>query len=547
MPSPSPAGFAPLDWAVLGGYFLLLVVIGAAVSRRERGVRAGQSDDYFLAGHAMPVWAVALSVVATAISAATFVGAPYQAYTGDLTYLSATIGQFLAILLVAAFFIPVYYRENAKTVYDLVGRRYGARAKLACSWMFMLGRVFANGARLYMAGFAGSQMLFGDSRADHVMLGIALLCAVGVAYTWVGGIRAVIWTEVVQTIVLVGAAVAAIAILLHRIPAAPGELVDVLGAAKTAAGTKLDVIHIGLAPGKPWLGIDMSQPYTLLTALLCWTVFNLAAYGTDHDLAQRMLTCRTAIQGGRSAIGAIIIGVPITAMFMAIGLLLYILYDRHDVMGAAWPGPRPGEPKDVFLTFILTQMPRGLAGLMMAGMFAAALSSLSSAINAMSATFINDVYRRVRPAASDGHYLVAARVSMAGWALILGLFACICIYWQKYNAEQGGQTLIDFALGVMNFAYAGLAAVFCAAIFTRRGNGRTALAALATGFTVVAAMQPAVWRWWTQPFEWSYYTPTRTEGLRLSEVTIAFPWVLLIAFVLSFGVCCLGRREPADA
>ena len=532
MPTPHPA-FSGADWAVLGGYFALLVAIGAAVSRRRRGV-----EDYFLAGRQMPVWAVALSVVATAISAATFVGAPFQAYSGDLTYLSATIGQFIAIVLVAAFFIPVYYRENVTTVYDLVGRRYGARAKLACSWTFMVGRVFANGARLYMAGLAGSLILFGDTAASHIAAGIVALSAAGVAYTWIGGIRAVIWTEVVQTVVLVGAALAAVALLLHRIPASPSQIADVLGAAKTATGTKLDVLRLGVP-------LDLSRPYTLLTALLCWTVFNLAAYGTDHDLAQRMLTCRTAVQGGRSAIGAILIGLPITALFMAIGLLLYIYYDRPDVMGAAAPGPRPGEAKDVFLTFILTQMPRGLAGLMMAGMFAAALSSLSSAINAMAATFVNDAYKRARPGLDEGHYLVVARASMAGWAALLAAFACVCIWWQRYNAEAGGQTLIDFALSVMNFAYAGLAAVFCAAIFTKRGNESSALAALATGFAVVLMLQPwAIRAWW--PWQsWTFYTPYGTTTSRLGAPSLAFPWVLLIACVLAFGVCCIGRRRQA--
>lgn len=532
-PAPAPAAFSMLDWAVLGGYFVLLVVIGLAASRRKGG-----SEDYFLGGRRMPAWAVALSVVATAISAATFIGAPYQSYSGDLTYLSATLGQFLAILVVASFFIPVFYSERVTTVYDLVGRRYGARAKLACSWMFMIGRVFANGARLFMAGIAGSQVLFGDDQPAHIMAGIAAISAVSVAYTWVGGIRAVIWTEVVQTFVLVGAAVIAVVLLLQRIPAPPSEIVDVLRVAPASSGSKLDIVKVGVSSTGWWP--DFSQPYTLITALLCWTVFNIAAYGTDHDLAQRMLTCRSAVQGGRSAVGAILIGLPITALFMAIGLLLYIYYDRPDVMGGAWPGARPGEAKEVFLTFILRQVPRGLAGLMMAGMFAAALSSLSSAINAMAATFVNDAYKRARPAETDEHYLRVGRASMAAWGLLLGLFACVCVYWHRANADSGGQTLIDFALSVMNFAYAGLAAVFCCAIFTRRGNGASALAALATGFLVVLAMQPMVWPLWTAGLAWL----SGSAVMDVSNVKIAFPWVLLIAFLLSFGVCALGRREP---
>ncbi len=528
--------FGALDWGVLFGYFAVLVGATALLSRRQKG-----TEDYFLGGRSMPAWAVALSVVATAISAATFVGAPFQSYAGDLTYLSATIGQLVAIFVVAVFFIPVYYREHATTVYDIVGTRYGPGAKQACSWMFMIGRVFANGARLYMAGLAGSQLVWGDGRAEHVMLGIGALSVIGVAYTWFGGIKAVIWVEVVQTIILVGAAVVAIGLLLHRIPAPAADVVSVLSETRTETGSKLDVIRTGIDVTQPWLGINLSQPFTLVTALLCWTLFNLAAYGTDHDLAQRMLTCRSAVQGGKSAVGAILIGLPITALFMSIGLLLYIFYDRQDVMGAAWPGPRPGQPKEVFLTFIRGEMPRGVAGLMMAGMFAAALSSLSSALNAMGATFVNDVYKRLRPAADDRRYLVVGKASVAAWGVVLGLFACFCVYWHHANATEGKQTLIDFALGVMNFAYAGLAAVFCTAMFTRRGNGATAIAALATGFVVVLLMQPAVWKLWTG------WIDARWPAAKLQDVSIAGPWVLLLAFVLSTAVCCLGRRKPVHA
>lgn len=522
--------FGALDWGVLVGYFVLLVAATVLLTNRQGG-----THEYFLGGRRMPAWAVALSVVATAISAATFVGAPAQSYGGDLTYLSASIGQIVAIVVVAVFFIPVYYRENATTVYDIVGTRYGAGAKQACSWMFMIGRVFANGARLFMAGLAGSHLVWGDDHVGHIMLGIAALSIIGVAYTWFGGIKAVIWVEVVQTIILVGAAVVAIAILLNRIPVSTGEVVQTLSDAKVTSGSKVDVIRSGLDLSRSDLGLNLSQPFTLVTALICWTIFNLAAYGTDHDLAQRMLTCKSAVKGGQSAVGAILIGLPITALFMVIGLLLYIFYDRQDVMGSAWPGARPGAEKDVFLTFIRSEMPRGVAGLMMAGMFAAALSSLSSALNAMGATFVNDVYKRFKPKADDRHYLFVGRASVAAWGVVLGLFACACVYWQEANSKIGNQTLIDFALGVMNFAYAGLAAVFCTAIFTKRGNGVSAIAALAAGFLIVLLMQPPVWKVWTA--NWPHMNATKVAG----------PWVLFIAFAVSFAVCCIGKRGTPRA
>lgn len=525
-----------MDWVVLGGYFVLLATTGYLLSRHQWGQKG--TGDYFLAARRMPAWAVSFSIVATAVSAATFVGAPSEAYGGNLTFLSAQIGQLIAVLIVAAFFIPAFYRANVTTVYELVGNAFGPSARQASSGMFMLGRIFASGARLFMAGLAGSFILFRDAEPQHVAMAIGIITAIGIAYTFVGGVRAVIWTDVIQTMVFVGAAVVAIVFLLSRIPASVSEIHTALATAD--GGSKLKVLDVGIDPAgeAPLWGFDPSQFYTLLTALFGFTLFNLAAYGTDHDLTQRVLTCRSAVKGSKATIGAIFLGVPVTLLFMIVGLLLYIFYRQPDLMGAHAPDYEPSTINErwVFLAFVMREMTAsglGLAGLIMAGVIATALSSLNSGLNAMSATFVNDFYKRLLPSRSERHYVAIGRAAVAGWGIILGSFACICIFWHASNAEVGGQSLLSFALSVMTFAYAGLAAVFVTAIFTRRGNTGSAIGALAVGFLTVLAMQPAVWRWWTAMVipEWS-------------DVRIAFPWVLTIAFLLALMVCCAGRRGP---
>lgn len=529
------AGFAVLDWVVLGGYFALLAATGYLLSRRK--VEGGA--DYFLAARRMPAWAVAFSIVATAVSAATFVGAPSQSYRGNLTFLSAQLGQFIAVVLVAGFFIPAFYRARVTTVYELVGNAFGATARQASSGMFMVGRIFASGARLFIAGLAGSFILFGDTDPWHVALAIGVITTIGIAYTFIGGVRAVIWTDVIQTVVFVGAAVVAIIVLLMMIPAGPSAIHHALVSAD--GGSKLKVLDVGLdlsAPASELKGFNVSQSFTLLTALIGFTIFNMAAYGTDHDLTQRVLTCRSAVKGARATIGAIILGVPVTLLFMIVGLLLYIFYKQPNLMGDLAPGYEP-LPRDVFLEFVMKEMSgrTGLAGLIMAGVIATALSSVNSGLNAMSSTFVNDFYRRLARDRSERHYLMVGRAAVAGWGVVLGSFACVCIVWQATNAEAG-QTLLDFALGVMTFAYAGLAAVFVTAIFTRRGNGVSAVGALAVGFAAVLAMQPGIWKWWTEKLwpEWE----------AAQELSIAFPWVLTIAFALALIVCCSGKRRVVE-
>lgn len=518
--------FRAADWVVMAAYFAALIASGVYFSRRaSRQAKTGhsQADEYFTAARTMPVWAVAISIIATSLSAATFIGAPQQSFTGDLTYLSTNIGGLIAVSIVAWIFIPAFYRANVVSIYELLEHRFGRPAKLAASGTFMVGRVFASGARIFIASIPLALMLFGDSgdktQPDgQLITGIWLLSACAVGYTLAGGIASVIWTEVVQTAILLGAVLAAVVILLMKIPASPAEIWTALSTAGTDGSSKLRAIDLS------W---DLAKPFSLPAVLIGFTLLNLASYGTDHDLVQRMLTCRNAVAGGRSVLLAIALGVPIVLLFLVIGLLLFVFYRMPQVMGADAPAYAPIQSDKVFLSFILKEMPAGLSGVMLAGLFAAGLSSLNSALNAMAATAIKDFYVHANPGRPDRHYLIAGRMAVVMWGVILAGFATLCVYWQR--AE--GQTLIDLALSVMNFAYAGLLAVFLTAIFTRRGTSATAIAALLTGFVVVTLLQKPVWMLWASHIPIS-------DGRFLSDITLAYPWHLPIAASISTLVCC---------
>ena len=517
--------FGVLDWVALGSYGLVLLLSGLWLGRKKQ---LG-TEDYFLGGRAMPAWAVALSILATSLSAATFIGAPEQSFRGDWTYLSINIGAILGAVFVAGVLVPAFYRHRVVTVYELLELRFGANARVAASWTFMIGRVFASGARIFIAALPLSLILFGDLETSHLWLAIAALTVVAVVYTLAGGVRSVIWSDVIQTVVFVGAAVVAAMLLLHRIPLSAGEIIAELSSPGAGASSKLTVIDPGWDLSKSGLGFDASSYYTLLTALTGLTLLNIGAYGTDHDLAQRVLTCRDAAQGSRSVIAAILAGIPVIALFLAIGSLLYIFYQRPDLMGASAPGYAVDDSRQIFLSFILKEMPPGMPGLMIAGLFAAGLSSLNSALTAMASSFVNDWYRVVFPDRGERHYLRAGRFAMAGWGLVLGGFAMACVHWQ----QAADQSLIDFALSVMAFAYSGLTAVFLTAVLTTRGNGGSAILALAAGFVTVTLLQPQVWSVWA---------PAAWQPLRMS-----FPWQLLIATSIAMAVCCLGSNKVRKA
>lgn len=503
MPNLFDSQLALLDWLILAGYFVLIIAIGALASR-------GTSDakGFFLGGRKMPAWAVAMSFAATALSAATFIGGPEAAFKGDLTLLAYEIGKVLGALLVAALFLPAIYRAGSVTVYGYLGQRISPGAATAASIMFLLGRLLASGSRLFIAGTAFSLILYGNLAAANLITAIVLFGVVGTLYTALGGIKAVIWTDTLQLIIVVGAVLVSIVLLLNAIPLSVGEITHEL---------MLKDKHVVFDTS-----FDLSKGNTLWAALAL-TVFYAAAFGADQDMAQRLLTCKTLKQSIGSLLGAILIAVPITALFMFAGLLLYIFYSRPDLMGDTAPAQAVSDARQVYPQYLLNELPMGVRGLALAGLFAAAMSSLDSVINAMASSVSSDLLgpMRKRSVTPDGEpstqsWLQRLLVVAMGVLLTGAAIGMVALYDPKSD------TLIPFALGVMTFAYAGLMGVFLAVLLTGRGSTASVIAALIVGMGVIAA---------------SRYVPA------VAGLSIAWPYWMVIATLASFAVCLLGSPQ----
>lgn len=514
------AAFTNLDWAVLAGYMLLMAVIGTLAARRKT-----DAAGYFLAERSMPTFAVALSIIATSLSVATFVGAPQESFTGDLTYLSLNIGAFVAVTLVAALFIPRFYRAGTVTIYGYIDQRFGPSAMIAVSCMFLLGRLLASGARLFIAAIPVCLLLFGAFEPSRFQLitAIVLIGAIGTAYTIAGGIRAVIWTDTVQIVIVFGAALLSVALLLHYIPLSIPQIIDVLAAPGPDGHSKLRVIDWS------W---NATGKYTFWTALIGATFLNTAAYGVDHDLAQRMLTARSPLRGSLSLLIAQTIGMGVILVFLLVGLLLHIFYQRPDLMGPNAPADPLRASLQVYPQFLLHHMPTGLAGLTIAGMFAAAQGSLDSAINAMASSAVADLYwplrRKLGLPVDTTAAAKAPRLAVALTGLVLILFAVLSVF--RYDPKE--KTLIDFALGVMAFAYTGMLGVFLTALLTRRGNTTSVLAALAAGVLVTLLLQDGIYARWT-------------ALLTGHPHRLASFWWMPIGTLISFTICLLGKPKTA--
>lgn len=535
------SGLSNLDWLVLAGYVGLLIGTGIFFSLRQ----ARSTDEYYLGGHRMPVWAVAFSILATSQSAATFSGAPEQSYRGDLSYLATNLGGILAAFVLATLFIPIYYRLGVTTPYQLLETRFGAGAKVIASLTYMIGRVFAGGARLFIGALGFAVFVFGDYSAKHILLSVGIFTLFGILYTLWGGISSVIWTDVIQVGVYLGATIAAIIVLYRLIPASGGEIIDALRHPISPAGeplpSKLTLLRLGFDFSKPHWGFDPAATITLLTVLFGFTLITLASHGADQDLVQRMLTCKSPLKGSLSVISGVLIGIPTVFLFLVQGLLLYIFYQRPDMMGAAAPADAPSS-SNLVMSFAANHMHGGLAGLMLAGLLAAGPCGINSSLNAMSSTFVSDVYRPRHPGRGEDHYLRVGRFAVIAAGIVVGLFAGVCHMW--YDPHAKGSTLIDFALGVMSFAYAGLLAVFFTALFTRRGSLRSCIASIGVGFIVVLLLQTFMFTLLAPIVDPLLHGVGMSASRSLAEVRLAPAWQLVIGTIFSLAVCLSGKRPP---
>ena len=496
--------FSMTDWLVFGAYFLVLTLTSVIFSR----IKVNDTRDYFVGGNSVPMLAAAISVLATSQSAATFLGGPEYSYSKDLTFLGFYLSAFLAVWFVAYVLIPRFYAINAVTVYELLQKRYGSRAKKQAGVMFLIGRLFASGARLYIGALAISMILFLDIAAGHVAISIAILMLGALAYAYFGGVKSVIFSDIIQAVTYIGAGVAVLVYLYIGLHTDMATVISTL-----AEAGKLRMIDTSLGGG-----------FSIWALLGGWLLLNIAAYGLDQDMTQRALTCRNAKEAQRSLMFSIYLTIPVAMLFLAIGLLLYLHYEG---MGAQVVQKFEGEKITIFMYYILHEMPEGLRGLVTVGAVAAALSSSNSVLSAMASVAIEDLYKpwKLRQGVRDEHHFVrAGRLAVVGFAMALSAMAMLSYYWQRYSDLP----LLSFALGVMAFAYTGLLGVYGAAIFTTRGSERTVLWALVGGFVTVLLLQP--------------YMLGGILGVKLG-----FAWQIVAGTIVAFGVMMLGsdqRQKP---
>ena len=376
------------DSLILLGYFAGIIGIGLAAARRQSSF-----TDYALGGRKMPWWAVLASILAAEISAATFLGAPGEGYAlRNFTYAQLAIGTILARVLVSWIFIKPYYAYNVVSIYEFLEKRFGPQSRQAASAVFLITRALASGTRLYVAAIVlvlGWEMISGAKASPEAELAIyivALLVLVllTAVYTVAGGIKAVVWTDVIQAVVMFSGLGF---VLWHLFQSIPGGL----PAIHEKLNQPSDLTFWNFGPmvsgdlGATIKGI-LESDYTIWTAFLAATFVTMATHGTDQDMVQRMLTAKNPARSRLALVGSGLADIPIVLAFLGIGILLYLHYQQA-------PDPNlPTRNAHIFAYYILHELPPGFRGLLIAGIFATAMGSLSTALNALATSWVRDWY-----------------------------------------------------------------------------------------------------------------------------------------------------------
>jgi SSS family solute:Na+ symporter len=448
----------PLDLAIVIAYLLGITALGIHFRRGQQN-----ATDYFLGGRTAPWWALAFSIVATETSTLTIIGTPAIAYGGNLTFLQLVFGYLIGRVLIVLLLLPGYFRGEFFTAYALIEKRFGERMRAVAASTFLITRAIAEGVRVSAIALVVSVVL-GTSEKLAVVLVIALT----VLYTFEGGMKAVIWTDVAQLLLYLTGSAVTFFVLLHRIPGGWTEVAQVAA----AAGHKLQFLDFS------W---NLATKYTFWSGLIGGAFLTMASHGTDQIIVQRLLAAKNELDSRRALLASGVIVLFQFTVFLLIGVLLFV-FAQHSPLIAA------GEDRDRILPlFLVREMPEGLAGLMLASIVAVAMSNASGSLNSLAASSVLD-FSRLRGRNSDpARLLRLARRMTLVWGLVLMSFGFVS--WGP-RLEAG--------LTVASLPFGSLLGLFLLGTLDRRATANGALAGMVAGLAAILC----VFRFTSVVFTW---------------------------------------------
>jgi solute:Na+ symporter, SSS family len=471
-------GFSTIDYLVLLVYLAGITVFGVMFRKSQRTVK-----DYFLGDKNTSWIVISLSIVATETSTLTLIGVPALAYAnyarpeqgGNFTYLQVVLGYVVARIVISLLFIPAYFRGNLLTAYELLKNRFGVQAKNFAASLFLVMRALAEGVRVFAASLVLSAVLSSSIPGlPHLWLwSIVIVGVLTLVYTFEGGIAAVIWTDLIQLIIYVGGSLLAAYELIHLVPGGWSTI-----ASEAAAAGKFQFVSFKF---------DLSVPFTFWAGLLGGTFLTMASHGTDQLLVQRLLTCRNKRESQKALILSGFVVMFQFALFLTIGVMLYVYYKFFPL------ATKLASNDEIFPTFIVQRLPHGVSGLVIAAIFAAAMSNLSGSLNSLSSSTVLDFYKPLlRPNASDEDLLKLSRWLTAAWGFVLIGIAILARSWGS---------VFTTGLTIASLVYGPMLGAFLLGVLTKRASQAGVMTGMALSlasmlFIRIQFASKVAWTWY---------------------------------------------------
>ncbi|MFI0469453.1 MULTISPECIES: sodium:solute symporter [Saccharopolyspora] len=486
----------PVDITIIIGYLVLMPVLGVLLAGKQRSAK-----DFFVSDRNMPSWAVCFAVVATETSTLTVISTPTVAYLGSFTFLQLAIGYLIGRVVVAFVLLPRYYGGELVTAYAFLGKRFGPGVQVTASATFLITRLLADGVRLFATAIPVKVML-GAAGIDVSFWQILLVITIiTVLYTYLGGTRAVVWVDALQMVLYVVGGVIAVVVLAGKLPA------DWFASALDAGKFQLFDFSSSI----------VTEPYSFVTAIVGGAMLSMASHGADQLIVQRLLATRTLKASQGALIGSGILVFFQFGLFLLIGTMLWSFYD----------GVKPKEMgmstnDELFPTFIITEMPPGIAGLLIAGILAAAMSS---SLNSLATSTVTDVYQRlIKRKLDDNAVLRQAKFWVLAWGVLLFVFASMF--------TSTDNPVIELGLSITGYTYGALLGSFFLGLAVKRATQPDAVIAFLVTVVVMAIVILGV-------------TFPDGEG---GEAPLAFPWYTPLGVIVTLVVGgLLSLRHPRRA
>ena len=495
--------FSAIDWTIVGLYIFITTWIGHRLKGRQES-----THDFFLGGRNIPWYAVSASIIATTISAVTFIGVPAIAFAagGNFTYLQLALGGIIARLLIARYLLPRYYEREYFSPYDFMSDRLGPVVGRVTAGLFMVGGVLGQSVRVYATALV-IELLTGWSMGQSILV----ITAFAILWTWMGGVAAVIWTDVVQFFVLSLGAICALFVIVTTLP----EGWSTLQTSGSAAG-KFELLDFTSDP---------RVVFTFWAALIALPFQGVAVYGTDHLFTQRLMCCRNACEARKALLWSVV-GECIPALMLLVGVGLFAFYNLYPLEPSLAALVEDNGDR-IFPVFILSEMPVGIKGLLIAGILSAAISSLDSILAALSQISVTMFYRPfIRPEQDEAHYLSVSKALVIFWGLLLAVTA-----WQL---SQSKGDLISLAFSLTTYTLGPMLGLFILSLLSKRLHiGGIAPAVVISVLTVLLLNEPEVF---TAVIDHGHTAPL-----------MAWPWLFPIGTLVCVALAIRGRKDDASS